>query len=523
MKSLAPAHWKRGSPNVAGFFQTGWERQFAVIRLDQDIPGAYQVVYHEYVHTLLHANFHWLPLWLDEGLAEFYGGTRFETSKVYVGAPTARVLHLRGISLIPLDKLISQNPYVSFRGDDDRIDIFYGESWAVVHYFTFAPGMENGKKIMQFYSKIQQGEEQKKAFVESFGNFNDVETALQKYVQNFAFNSYVMKTPNQIDEKQYQSRKLSEAETAAAIGGYRIWSRDFPEALQITEEGLKADPKLAELHENMGFLRFSDGNDDQATQEFSTAYELDNQRYLSLFFKTMLSPAAWSDSPADLDALREKLLQVLKINPRYAETFARLAFVHLRRSDLATALAVSRKAEQLEPSRAGYHLLSAKILLRMGRRAEAAEFAKYVADRWQGPDHDEAMEVLRSIPESLSSLAHFPIEIVMAGETAQGTVKSVSCGDTTHPATIVISSDGKPLTFDAGGTQLIGYSDTLWYGADHFSSCRHLEGLRAIVRYKSTDDKQFAGKVASLELREDIPAAPASANTEKTAKSSAPN
>jgi tetratricopeptide (TPR) repeat protein len=285
MKSLAPAHWKRGSPNVAGFFQTGWERQFAVIRLDQNIPGAYQVVCHEYVNTLLHANFHWLPLWLDEGLAEFYGGTRFETSKVYVSAPTARVLHLRGIALIPLDKLISQNPYVSFRGDDDRIDIFYGESWAVVHYFTFAPGVENGKKI-----KIQQGEEQKKAFVESFGNFNDVETALQKYVQNFAFNSYVMKTPNQIDEKQYQSRKLSEAETAAAIGGYRIWSRDFPEALQITEEGLKADPKLAELHENMGFLRFADSNDDQAAQEFSTAYELDNQRYLSLFSRPCYLP-----------------------------------------------------------------------------------------------------------------------------------------------------------------------------------------------------------------------------------------
>jgi hypothetical protein len=82
MKSLAPAQWKRGSPNVAGFFQNGWERQFAVIRLDQDIPGAYQVVYHEYVHTLLHANFRWLPQWLDEGLAEFYGGTRFETSRV---------------------------------------------------------------------------------------------------------------------------------------------------------------------------------------------------------------------------------------------------------------------------------------------------------------------------------------------------------------------------------------------------------------------------------------------------------
>ena len=34
--------------------------------------------------------------------------------------------------------------------------------------------MENGKKVTQFYSKLQQGEDQKKAFIESFGNFEDV-------------------------------------------------------------------------------------------------------------------------------------------------------------------------------------------------------------------------------------------------------------------------------------------------------------------------------------------------------------
>jgi tetratricopeptide (TPR) repeat protein len=523
MKSLAPAQWKRGSPNVAGFFQNGWERQFAVIRLDQDIPGAYQVVYHEYVHTLLHANFRWLPQWLDEGLAEFYGGTRFETSRVYVGAPTTRVLHLRGTPLIPLEKLISQNPYVAFRGDDDRIDVFYGESWALVHYFTFAPGMENGKKITQFYSKVQRGEEQKKAFAECFGNFDDVQSALERYVRNFAFSSYVTKTPVQIDEKQFQSRKLSLAETAAAIGSYRIWSRDYSEAFEITEQGLAENPKLADLHENMGFLKFSEGNDQEAVREFSTAYELDNQLYLSLFFKTMMSPASWSDSPADLDGLYENLLRVLKTNPRYAEAFTRMAFVHLRKGDLATALGVSRKAEQLEPSRAGYHLLSGKILLRLGKGAEAAEFAKYVADRWRGPDHDEAMELWGAVPESQRPAAQFPMEVVAAGQLAEGSVKSTDCGDKTRPASITIASDGKPLTFDTSGNHIIGYSDTLWYGTDHFSPCHHLEGLRAIVRYQSATEKQFAGKVTALELREDLPVAVIGGNVEKNMTSPAPN
>jgi len=73
MKWLAPAIWKNHKgPMPAGLFDHGWEKQFAIVRLDQDRPGAYNVVYHEYVHTLLHSNFRWLPTWLDEGLAEFY-------------------------------------------------------------------------------------------------------------------------------------------------------------------------------------------------------------------------------------------------------------------------------------------------------------------------------------------------------------------------------------------------------------------------------------------------------------------
>jgi hypothetical protein len=48
MKALAPLMWKRKGAKPAGFFQHGWEKQYAVVQLDQDTPGAYQVVYHEY-------------------------------------------------------------------------------------------------------------------------------------------------------------------------------------------------------------------------------------------------------------------------------------------------------------------------------------------------------------------------------------------------------------------------------------------------------------------------------------------
>src|SRR6185503_16531874 len=73
VKSLLPEMWKRKALKPGGFFAAGWEKSFAMVRLDvvrrQAEPrgdgDGYQVVYHEYTHSLLNANFRWLPLWLN--------------------------------------------------------------------------------------------------------------------------------------------------------------------------------------------------------------------------------------------------------------------------------------------------------------------------------------------------------------------------------------------------------------------------------------------------------------------------
>ena len=212
MKSLAPALWKNHKgPLPAGLFDHGWEKQFAIVRLDQDVPGAYNVVYHEYVHTLLHSNFRWLPTWLDEGLAEFYGNTRFEPKKSYVGAPSTRVNQLKNRTLIPLETLLVVNPWTYFHGDELQIDTFYGESWALVHYFVFGADMELGKKLSRFYAQLQAGDQQVKAFREVFGDPKNVEDGLRKYVQAFTFRAYSIENVTAIQEKDFPARKLTKA------------------------------------------------------------------------------------------------------------------------------------------------------------------------------------------------------------------------------------------------------------------------------------------------------------------------
>ena len=502
-KELDPVIWKLLGERVGGAFHHGWEREYALVRLDTfGGNGAKEIVYHEYTHSILRLNSHWLPLWLNEGWAEFYAYTRFEEHRIYLGAPTERHNALRFKTPMPVQPLISMR-----RVPEDE-QAFYAQSWALVHYLTYGAGMENGAKLGRFFQLLQEGRPQEKAFQEVFGDFKTVDKGFEAYFQQPTYVTTILKDPPQIDEKNITQRTLSVAETETELAGFHMWIRDRGPARPLVEDALKNDPKLGLAHENMGFLDFSDGKDAEALNEFSQAYALDNRLYLSLFAKTMMSPLSASNSVADMNTLGATLGKVLQINPQFAPAFVQLARLALREGDLQSALLVSRKAEELEPSLAGYHLLSGQILLRMGKAADAAESARFVADRWIGPDHNEAVELWNRVPAAARPEGESIFEVAPKDTAAaEGTVRSIVCSENEQDWSFVLEEKGKSLTFHRKTSFPTGFSDTIWYGGDHFNHCHHIEGLRAIVHYHAPSDATYAGDIAELELRDDLPKA----------------
>jgi hypothetical protein len=103
-------------------------------------------------------------------------------------------------------------------------------------------------------------------------------------------------------------------------------------------------------------------------------------------------------------------------------------------------------------------------------------------------------------------------EIFPGTQIARGTLLSVSCDGKEQSLSLTIQTSDGTLTFRRARSYLIGYSDTLWFGSDHFTPCHHVDGLRAVVRYKPATEKQTSGEWVELELREDLPAAPDKAN-----------
>jgi tetratricopeptide (TPR) repeat protein len=509
MKALAPAQWKPTDSRFAALFRNGWERQYAIVRLDQDLNGKNNVVYREYILTLLHANFRWLPPWLYQGLSEFYGNTRFESSKIYVGAPGQLVYRLKGATLFKVDELISENAGRKIGNDDRQINLFYSESWALVHYMIFAPEMEQGKKLEKFLNKLEASEDQKKAFEEVFGNFKDVEDSLSAYIRRFTFGSYELENPPQINEKDFPSRLMTLAETQAELGTYRLFCHDREEARVAIDEALHGDANLALAHETLGFMDFIDGKDEEAKSEFTKAYVTDSHRYLSLYYSTMLSPLLNSTADADVLSLRAAMYDALKANPGFAPAFIELARVMARQGNYPNALILARRAESLEPSRPGYHLFVGRILHALGRDEEAVKEATFVGERWRGPAQDEALEVWNSIPVEKRPPDAFVVPETLPGtQTMQGILVSLNCGEKKQGMLLTIQNSDGTHTFRGTSSYVIGYSETLWFGKDHFTPCHHLDGLRAIVRYKPATEKQTSGEWVELELREDLLATP---------------
>lgn len=509
-KKLAPGFWLHSGPKPAGIYFHGWEKQYALVRLDavnsdRIDPDTFAVVYHEYVHSLLHLNFRWLPTWLDEGLAQFYGFTRFEGSKTYIGAPPRNAHRLDALynRALPLEKLLEQRG--AFTRSEEDTHLFYAQSWALTHFLTLGPGMENGARLKRFFNALQAGTEQKKAFQDSFGDFSALQKNLDNYVHLFAFPTGVIPTPPQADEKNFEARTLSVAETLAELGMFLRCTHYWKEARTSIEEAVKIDPKLALAHENLGFLDLREGKDEEGIHELSQALELDGHLYRALFIKTMLSPLPHATSTGDRELYRAALMKVLDDNSKFAPAFVALAKLAVAEGNLTRALALARTAEKIEPSRAGYHLLTGQILLRVGQPADAAVHAAFVANRWGIPDHDEAMELWNLVPQPQRP-AEAPLEPqAVEATTVEGTVRSVACSD--DAITLTLDRDGKSFVFNLKGKPG-GFADTLWTGHDLFDPCIHMTGLRAVVRYKASADRSSTGDVVNWGFRDDLPPAP---------------
>src|SRR5205809_234764 len=124
----------RGKPiSLAGFCHCGSADDVSVIAAS--LSGAAEsssIVFHEYAHLLIRNAAGGVPLWLNEGLAEYFStfSLRSNGHEAIVGRPMPLHLALLNQRLIPVAQLIAVGPTSPMYNEGDRRSVFYAEAWA---------------------------------------------------------------------------------------------------------------------------------------------------------------------------------------------------------------------------------------------------------------------------------------------------------------------------------------------------------------------------------------------------------
>ena len=399
--------------NVSGFFQPGDDINYIAISLDERDRDPFGTAFHEYVHLHLKDNIPGAPLWLNEGLAEIYGSLQFAGNDALLGAPIPYYIqHLRGEGLLPLKTLFSVGFDSPHYNEDDKTGIFYGESWALVHYLMLRDSGRQ-EQFKRFLQQISSGSEVTRAIESSFGvTIATLEEELRSYVRNGNLTPLRLAAgDNPQTSSSYtamQRSTLSEGEANYYLGDLLLHGGRDTDAERYLKQAIALDPGFTPSYASLGLLyvnqrRYAEAK--QYLQKATASPQSANIHYLHAYVLSRENISAdgrvSSYSAENAALMREQLLRAIKLDPHYAPAPYLLAIVDLVRNErLDEAIEMAQKARQLEPSKTGYALLLAQIYLRRSDTVAARQILEPLTRDSDQSVRNEAKELLQSLSEN---------------------------------------------------------------------------------------------------------------------------
>ncbi|HEX6728523.1 MAG TPA: DUF1570 domain-containing protein [Pyrinomonadaceae bacterium] len=464
----------QGKPiNLAGYFQPGNDMNYIAILLDRDQSrrDPFSTAFHEYVHLHLRQNVAGVPLWLNEGLAEFYSSLQFSGGEALIGVPLGGYVRLlRAQQMLPLDTLFSIDTDSPHYNEQDKTGMFYGQSWALVHYLMMGDGARSQEQFRQFLQLVSRGEGAGRALEIAFGtNVAAVEKGLQDYVRRGNFSGQRIAlgegSQNYASYTAMQRSQLTEAEANYYLGDLLLHTNRQNDAERYFIQAIAQEPNLPLANASMGLLRVEQRRYAEAKKYFQKATATQQNylvHYLYAYTLSREGVEANAEHPGYSDAnvaiMREQLLRAIKLAPNFAPAYYLLAMVDVvADQQLDEAEAMALKAHQLSPSKRANSLLLAHIYARRSNRDAARTILEPLTRDSDASVREEAQELLDSLNGSsgrTSSSSRQKVklnEAVMAEPESPGGSAGIggsSSGGSIRDGRTIVTSGSMPTVDD---------------------------------------------------------------------------
>jgi tetratricopeptide (TPR) repeat protein len=515
----------KGQLKLGGLFLRAPEKNYVLMRVDAEGEHPYAVIYHEYTHLLLGKAADWLPLWLNEGLAQFYENTDIHEKEVALGQASSENLELlRENKLLPLSTLFTVDTNSPYYHEENKGSIFYAESWALTHYLYVKDHQEKTRHLTEYADLLVKKIDPVTAATRVFGDLKELQANLEHYVRQRSFSYFKLTTTTEVDDAAFKMQPLTEAQADAVRADFLAYEDRPQDARPILDRVLQEDPKNESAHETMGFLEFRAGKLDEARKWYEQAVKLDSQSYMAHYYFSAISmnDTANPGNPADVES---SLRTAVKLNPSFAPAYDRLAvFDGTNRRNLDEAHVMALRAVEIDPGNAGYRVNAANVLMQMDRGADAvtvlrgalrvakspeetamvqnflAQAQEYATAREKQKEQINAAQTEPQVSVTADTYVEVPEEQLPKGphRFLVGTLQNVRCH--AQAIDLVVAARGKALPLHRGNYYEIGFTALGVKPKGDLNPCTDLEGLTAKVEYVESSANPPVAFVVGIEI-----------------------
>jgi cytochrome c-type biogenesis protein CcmH/NrfG len=432
-RALEPGEYlAKGQIRLGGLFLPAPDKNYVLLRLDAEGEHPYAAVYHEYTHLLM-SKAEWIPLWLNEGLAEFYQNTEIRDKEVALGQPSPENLGLlRESRLLPLTTLFTVDHASPYYHEENKGSIFYAESWALTHYLQVKDYRDQTHRLTDYVQLLAQKVDAITAATRTFGDLEQLQSALENYIRQASFKFFKTTVTTDLDTSAFEVRAMNPAQADAVRADFLANDRRTADARALLANVLQEEPQNVLAHETMGRLEFQEHHLDQALRWYSQAVQMDSQSFLAHYYFAAISMTS-SMETAEEAKIESSLRTSIKLNPNFAPSYDLLAsFLARQRRNLEEARLMELHAVQLEPANLNYRLNAANVLLQMQRGKDAVSVIRNALPLASSPQETELAQGFLLRAEEYAQQQERNLRSVELGKTAgaSGAATSLVKGST---------------------------------------------------------------------------------------------
>jgi tetratricopeptide (TPR) repeat protein len=332
--------------------------------------------YHELIHSLLAARGPRPPLWVEEGLAEFYSNAQFGRGQLTFGYPIATHVNLmRAQPLLPIREVFATR----FESEESMNTTFYAESWAAVDSLIAL----NRREFPAFVADLIAGIDVEVALRKHYRRtIDDMTNTVAMYVSpEHPVTTYRMDAPAPLDVEP--PRLLSRTDVLQHLGSVLAIVPGLEgEAERHFRAALAIDPKDVRSLTSIAALRAGEKKFAEADRLYQQAAEIapnDPDVLLSRaesLLRDELGPFAETNELTQEDIgrfheARAIAQQALAKAADPGRAYGVIGTSYMRDADVTPGIAALTKAHALLPSRADYALHLFAMLRQTEQTAKA--------------------------------------------------------------------------------------------------------------------------------------------------------